>query len=665
MVPEDPFEPEMGKIRAQAPKSLKSFRSQVLHATARSGGMAKPGSAASRSVRFVSKRGRGGGVARVVSGSSGRTARTRRVVVKARYVKLTGKGLSAAAAHLKYIQRDGVTREGERGQLYGPETGRVDGGAFMDRSAGDKTQFRFILSPEDAQQYDDLKPLTRKLMRQMEDDLGSKLDWVAVDHYNTGHPHTHIVIRGRDDQGQDLVIAREYISEGFRARAEAQVSLDLGPRSDLEISARLQEEVGKSSLTSIDRALLRDAGDGGLVAAGHRDPEYSALRTGRLVRLRDFGLAEDLGQGQWRLRGDMEPTLRALGERGDIIKALHHELKAIRMEQAAPDAVIHDGQTPATGQERPVTGRVLKRGLADELTDRHYLMVEATDGRVHYIDIGRGDRVEALGKQAIVRVTATIPELRPSDHNIVAVAARNGGYYSVDAHLKLEPAARQAFAETHMRRLEAIRKSTQGIGREADGRFRIGPDYLDKAMAFEEKEARRSPVKIDVVSDISLEAQTRRNGVTYLDREWIAGSSERHASQGFGGEVRGALQRRQQWLVEEGLAGVNTHGEVVPTDKMIETLHRRELVAAGAALSKETGLAFKPVRDGELVEGRLRQSVTLGSGKFAVVERARDFSLVPWKPVLEKHIGKEVSGVMRESGINWSIGRDKGPGIGM
>lgn len=665
MQPEDPFEPKLGKMRAQAPKPLKSFRSKVLHATMRSGGMKKLGNGGGKGGASASKRGRGAGVARVLSGSPGSRLRSRRVVVKARYVKLAGKGLKGAAAHLKYIQRDGVTREGEKGELYGPTADRMDAGEFLERSAGDRNQFRFIVAPEDAAQYDDLRPLTCKLMAQMEVDLGTKLDWVAVDHFNTGHPHTHIVIRGVDDKGVDLVIAREYISHGFRERAEAQVSLDLGPRSDLEISNRLKDEVGKESLTSIDRHLLRDAGEDGLVVAGHQNPEYGALRAGRLVKLRDMGLAEDLGRGKWQLRRDMEGTLRRMGERGDIIKTIHRELTRSRMEHAVPDAIIHDGGSLATGQEQPITGRVLKRGLADELTDRHYLMVEATDGRVHYVDVGQGDRLAALAKSAIVRVTSTVPELRPSDHTIVAVAARNGGCYTIDAHLKQDPAARQAFAETHMRRLEAIRKSIQGVERRADGHFRIGPDYLDKAMAYERKEARRSPVKIEVVSEISLTAQTRRNGVTFLDREFVAGNGEGYAGRGFGGEAGDALRRRRQWLVEQGLAGTNAQGRIVPADKLIETLHGRELAAIGAAIGRETGLAFKPVRNGDLVKGKLRRSVTLGSGKFAVVERAREFSLVPWRPVLEKHIGKEVAGVVRDSGINWSIGRDKGQGIGM
>ena len=180
------------------------------------------------------------------------------VIVKSRIVKLAGKGMNGARAHLRYIRRDGVTREGgaERGELYGAEQNRVDGKAFLERSEDDRHQFRFIVSAEDGAEYDDLKPLTRRLMARMEEDLATHLDWVAVDHYNTGHPHTHILLRGRDERGKDLIIARDYITTGMRERAAEIVSLDFGPRSDIEIEARLRREVEQERLTGIDRRLV-------------------------------------------------------------------------------------------------------------------------------------------------------------------------------------------------------------------------------------------------------------------------------------------------------------------------------------------------------------------------------------------------------------------------
>ncbi|MBH9796816.1 relaxase/mobilization nuclease domain-containing protein, partial [Clostridioides difficile] len=80
-----------------------------------------------------------------------------------------------------------------------------------------------------------LKPFVRDLMRQVEADLGTRLDWVAADHFNTGHPHTHIVVRGADERGQDLVIARDYIAHGMRARASDLMTRELGPETEIEI----------------------------------------------------------------------------------------------------------------------------------------------------------------------------------------------------------------------------------------------------------------------------------------------------------------------------------------------------------------------------------------------------------------------------------------------
>ncbi len=93
------------------------------------------------------------------------------------------------------------------------------------------TTFRFIVSPEDAAALDDLRATTRELMAQAEKDLGTRLDWVAVDHWNTEHPHVHVLVRGVDDQGRDLIIDRDYIGQGMRQRAEALVALELGPRT--------------------------------------------------------------------------------------------------------------------------------------------------------------------------------------------------------------------------------------------------------------------------------------------------------------------------------------------------------------------------------------------------------------------------------------------------
>ncbi len=251
-------------------------------------------------------------------------------------------------------QRDGVTRDGSPGTLYGPGENQVDGKAFLERGEGDRHQFRFIVSAEDGDQYDDLKPLTRRLMARMEEDLGTSLDWAAVDHFNTGHPHSHVIVRGRDDRGRDLVIARDYLTQGMRERAAELVQLDLGPRTDPEIEARLRAEVEQERLTGIDRRLIAamDAEHG--VVPGGRNAFQQSLAAGRLRKLERMGLAGEINPGRWRLAPDLEATLRRIGERGDILKTMHRELAAHGVGRATGDQVIFD---PAS-EARPIVGRV-------------------------------------------------------------------------------------------------------------------------------------------------------------------------------------------------------------------------------------------------------------------------------------------------------------------
>ena len=142
----------------------------------------------------------------------------------------------------------------------------ADERAFAERCEDDRHHFRFIVSPEDAAQLADLRTFTRELMADVERDLGTRLDWVAIDHWNTDNPHVHVLIRGKAEDGQDLVISRDYISRGFRDRAAERVTLELGPRSELEIRSALEREVDAERWTSLDRALRDIADENGGVA---------------------------------------------------------------------------------------------------------------------------------------------------------------------------------------------------------------------------------------------------------------------------------------------------------------------------------------------------------------------------------------------------------------
>ncbi|MEJ0024946.1 MAG: relaxase/mobilization nuclease RlxS [Rhizomicrobium sp.] len=654
MSADDEFEPKLGRIRHGGSKTGRRFLQRVLQSAALAGRSAGKGKT------FHGNRiGRGSGVGRVLASRDKYAAfRQRRVIVKSRVVKLRGAGLRAAQQHLRYIQRDGVTRDGEPGRAYDAANDRAETKPFLDRSEGDRHQFRIIVSAEDGAAYDDLKPVTRRLMQQMEEDLGTKLDWVAVDHFNTGHPHTHIVLRGKDDRGQDLVIARDYMADGMRERAAEIVSLDLGPKSDRDVEDRLRGEVEQERFTSLDRDLLRRSGDDGVVAFGEteRDAFRQTLRTGRLQKLTRLGLADQIGPGRWQLATEMEPTLRRMGERGDIIKTLHRELQAAGMARAMSDYAIFD---PGAAQAKPVLGRIAGRGLSDELNDRHYLIVDGVDGRAHYVEIGEVHEDLALG--SIVRVTGRPAEPREVDRTVARIAERNAGRYSAELHHRADPAASPAFVAAHVRRLEAMRRLAGAAAREPDGVWRIAPDHLARASAFEQSQAGKSPVIVETLSRLSLEQQIGTEGATWLDRTLTNGGGPAFRDAGFGREANSALARRRQWLMEQGFGDTAVEGAVSRPD-MLAALTRRELAKTGLQIARDSGLTY--VEAGKTIEGVYRRAVDLASGRFAVIEKSREFTLVPWRPALDRQLGKPVSGIARGDTISWSMGRQRGgPGV--
>lgn len=657
MSAETDFTPKLGKIRSLGSKRGRKYLHRVLRAISLAGGPTR-----AKKSRFTGKRyGRGAGVGSVLAVRDSYAAfRQRRVIIKSRIIRIKGKGLNAARVHLLYVQRDGVTREGTPGELYDKERDGTDGKAFLERGSEDRHQFRFIVSAEDADQYEDLKPFVRRLMNQMEEDLDTKLDWVAVDHFNTGYPHTHIVLAGRDDKGKDLIIARDYMSQGMRERAAEIVSFDFGPRTDLEVEHRLKREVEQERFTSIDRGLLRDADEDGL-AHPHRagtTPFQQTLRAGRLQKLRRLGFAEELAPGTWRVSPDLEVQLRALGLRGDIIKTMHRELTEKHLPKPPSEYAIYD---PSAANARQIVGRVVSRGLSDEINDRHYLIIDAADGFTHYVDIGLAEDHDPVREGNIVAIDPKSTDARAVDRTVVEVAAAHSGRYDVDIHLRHDPSATADFADTHVRRLEAIRRLTGGVERTPEGTWIIGPDHLERAGAFERARARTAPVIVQTLSRTSLEQQIGADGATWLDHQLVEPTATPLREGGFGREARKALDGRRLWLMEQGLAE-ETQGGVICRANLLAVLRRRELARVGAQLSEELGLRYMETPSGRRIEGVYRRPINLVSGRFAVIEgQGKEFSLVPWRPVLDRSLGKEVSGIARGEGISWAIGRSRGP----
>ncbi len=368
-----------GHIRSTRVQQARPFVAQALAAAQKAGGRV------SRSDRITSgNRSRfGRGQRASIQANRLLSGRSRVVVIKTRVVRHTARS-APLGAHLNYLRRDGVTRDGEKARMFGPEIDDMDAGAFAERCQDDRHHFRFIVSPEDAVDMTDLKAHARELLGQMEKDLGTRLDWVAVDHWNTDNPHIHIILRGCADDGQDLVISRDYIKEGMRARAQDLVTQELGPRTDLEIHRNLERQVEAERWTQLDRQLVRDAHKSGIIdlapPAGGQPDEFHALKVGRLRTLEIRGLAGQIGHSQWFIKPEAETVLREMGERGDIIKRMHRALTERGIERGSASYVL-----AGESLDVPVVGRLVERGLDDELKGTAYAVVDGTDGRTHHI----------------------------------------------------------------------------------------------------------------------------------------------------------------------------------------------------------------------------------------------------------------------------------------
>ena len=640
------------RVRPGAPKQRgQAFVSQVLRQASKGGNSTgrKPGKTPG------SRLGRGHVAARFTGQSL--SATSRRATVKVRLVYLKQAGARSTITHLRYIEREGVGREQDTGKAYGPMTDEADLPAFEERGGEDRHQFRLIVSPEDAEQLDDLRTYTRHLMGRMEADLGSRLDWVAVNHWNTDNPHTHIVLRGKDATGKDLIISQAYITRGMRERA-AELSTEwLGPRTELEIQRTLLREVDQERWTSLDRALQREARDRlNHVDQPAGDPklrQQRVLLVGRLQRLQRMGLASEQLPGVWAVHADAEPVLRAMGERGDIIRTMQRAMGGAQRDLA----VFQPGE-----ESRSVIGRVAGKGLADELYDKGYLVVDGIDGKAHYVTLPAKTELAQYPIGAVVEARGST-KVRAADKNIAVLAV--DGLYRTDHHLAVAKA--QATSErdlrevvdAHVRRLEAMRRAGI-VERVAEGVWRVPADLPEQGRQYDAQ--RLGGVAVELRSHLPVERQARVIGATWLDQQLIGGSKG-IGDLGFGSDVREALWQRSDFLIEHGLA--EKRGQrVILARNLLATLRGREIDVAAKIIATETGLAHRPIADGERVSGIYRRNVQLASGRFAMLDDGMGFSLVPWKPVIEQRLGKTMTAVIRGSNVSWVFERQRGISMG-
>lgn len=655
----DEFKPELPKRKVRVSKGTPNYSQKVLKAASKRHNP-KAQKSPPKKYKFTGSRIGRGRAAGSLAASRNYHPYQRRVVVRARIAKFGAGQLTSARAHLSYIQRGDVTKEGEKGRLYDATSIDIDGKSFLETCKGDRHQFRFIVSPENGHKLQDLKPFIRDLMRQVEYDLETKLEWVAVDHFNTGHPHSHIVVRGKDDRGENLVIARDYISHGIRHRAENLMTLELGPQNEYELQTKLSHEINLERFTHLDREILMVAKNDLFKPSEQLAVNLvrQSLYLRRLKVLEELGLALQNEGRSWKLSPKFKKVLQQLGERADTFERIEKQLHSLGINRPACEVQICEPREANTD----IKGQLIAHGLVDELRDQRYCLIDGVDGYVHYANIGSWQETE-LPKRGMVAHLATRPaELKTVDKTISEIATKNDGIYSTEKHQLFDARASPEFIETHTRRLEALR-SKNLVQRFEDRSWNVGSDYLEKAKSYDQMKVNRQPLSVTTLSYIPLEQLATYDGVTWLDQELLLDSPSPIVNAHYGAKTMKVFNKRKDWLIKQGL-GEKRDGIFKPKPGLLTALQRRELVRTGMALSQELKLNFVETSPGETILGTYRRPVQLAQNKYALIERAYEFTLVPWRPVLERARGKTVSGIMQSQSISWNINKKRGLGIG-
>jgi type IV secretory pathway VirD2 relaxase len=335
----------------------------------------------------ASRYGRSSGSGR---GAGAHRAHNQRCAVRAVYSRNDTKG--KWRAHGRYLARESATLEANQKAVgFSADNERIELSNELDRwqSAGDPLLWKLIVSPEFGD-LTDLPQLTREMMRRVAEDLNTDVEWVAVAHHNTEHPHVHIALRGIRANGQPLQLDRDYIKNGLRGVAEELCTAQLGYRTEMDAEEAERREVMEVRFTSLDRRIFR-AGtvaseSGGLhvraeMATGEMTRSARVREqhvAGRLAVLESMGLATANGPGNWVVRGDFESVLRAMQRTNDHQKTLSAH-GVLPSDERLPIEVLQWQNYP-----EGVQGRILVHGQ-EEFSGRGYLMLEGTDAHIHFI----------------------------------------------------------------------------------------------------------------------------------------------------------------------------------------------------------------------------------------------------------------------------------------
>jgi type IV secretory pathway VirD2 relaxase len=594
---------------------------------------------------FRGRTGRGGSRPQ----ESGR--RSQRVIVKTHVARhKPGKARGSLARHAGYLGRDSASADGKAGIFYDASRAGLNGREEVAAWASDRHHFRIIISPERGGDIPDMTAYVREVMRRVEKDLvsagaiepGGKLQWVGINHHNTDNPHAHVVLRGRQANGRDLVIPRAYLSHGMRGRASELATELLGERTIEQAQEARLKEVEAERFTSLDRMIERHLEKGRVDLSPAKSigfgPDDRQWALARLQFLEGIGLAHKDKGAWWSLEDQFGQSLRELGARNDIIQQLYSSLgnEAGRVQR----------MTAGSEVSAPVAGVVIAKGSADELGDDRFIVVRDSAGQAHYGRVRDTQGYRDLRVGSVAELGAGAHRRREVAEQIAAVAGAQG-IYSAQSH---EAYLRQSRPNSTDREIaSSVRSAASRLafvaGFEGSGvRALEGGHYTVEVQAFQRFSQRGSSLTdVRVIAEHPLAAQIEARAVTWLDRQtWGNRPDSRTAGHSA---IEEAIGQRADWLVRNGYAD-RAEGEDRTVRLRPDALGRLTAEERAEVAERLAGKYGKPVMElpqGGVVTGKYRGAERLHAGKLAVVVTEENVFVSPVAQTPEVGAGSKVN----------------------
>ena len=595
--------------------------------------------------------------------------RLQRVIVKTHVARhKPGKAKGSLTRHASYLGRDSASADGKPGVFYNVVEQGLDAKQQTAAWVPDRHHFRIIISPERGGDIPDMTAYVRDVMQRVEKDLGvagviepgTKLQWIAINHHNTDNPHAHVVLRGKLEDGRDLVIPRAYLAHGMRNRAAEVATELLGERTVEQAREARLKEVEAERFTSLDRMIERhlepheerngeprriDMSPAKPIGFGAEDRQ---LALARLQFLEGIGLAQKNKGTYWSVDETFSQSLRELGARNDIIKQLYSQLgnESGRVQRMTSGAQV----------SAPVAGIVIAKDRADELEDDRFIVVRDRSGQAHYGRVRDTPAYRDLHVGSVAELGAGT-QWRQEVATQIATVAQSTGVYSAQAHDSYLHQAKPELSEREI--ASAIRAADSrlafvagfdgsGVRALESGEYSIDADQY---IRFIQRGGSRTDVR--VIAEHSLDRQIEAHAVTWLDRQAFSDRPDVRTTEHPA--VQEAIEKRQDWLIRNGYAQrVEATGAVDLSPDALRELAAQEQADVAGRLAGKFGLPVAELPQGGTVSGEYGGTETLHSGKLAVVVTDENVFVSPVSRTPNIDVGSPVE-LQRTSAANSTI----------